>query len=96
LRSFANCSARSTTARAAWLVSTGQEALREITMAKLFCSETYVKVAGLGMQIMGGYGYNAEFDMERYFRDSRAATVAAGTSQIQRNLVANLMGLKVQ
>ncbi len=35
-------------------------------------------------------------DVERHFRDSRAATVAAGTSQIQRNLIANLMGLKVQ
>jgi alkylation response protein AidB-like acyl-CoA dehydrogenase len=82
--------------RAAWLVSTGQDALREITMAKLFSSETYVKVASQGMQVLGGFGYSAEFDMERHFRDSRAATIAAGTSQIQRNLIANLMGLKVQ
>jgi len=82
--------------RAAWLVSTGQDALREITMAKLFTSETYVKVASQGMQVLGGFGYCAEFDMERHFRDSRAATIAAGTSQIQRNLIANLMGLKVQ
>ena len=82
--------------RAAWMVSTGQDALNEITMAKLFTAETYVKVANQGMQVLGGYGYNTEFDMERHFRDSRAATVAAGTSQIQRNLIANLMGLKVQ
>jgi alkylation response protein AidB-like acyl-CoA dehydrogenase len=82
--------------RAAWLVSTGQDALREITMAKLFTSETYVKIASQGMQVLGGFGYCAEFDMERHFRDSRAATIAAGTSQIQRNLIANLMGLKVQ
>ena len=82
--------------RAAWMVAQGQDALREISMAKLFSSETYVKVANLGMQIFGGYGYNMEFDMQRYFRDSRAATVAAGSSQIQRNLLANLMGLKVQ
>lgn len=88
--------ARTLTWRAAWLVASGKDALREITMAKLFASETYVKVASLGMQIMGGYGYNAEFDMERYFRESRASTVAAGTSQIQRNLIAGLMGLKVQ
>jgi alkylation response protein AidB-like acyl-CoA dehydrogenase len=81
--------------RAAWLVSTGQDALREITMAKLFTSETYVKIASQGMQVLGGFGYSAEFDMERHFRDSRAATIAAGTSQIQRNLIANLMGLKV-
>jgi alkylation response protein AidB-like acyl-CoA dehydrogenase len=82
--------------RAAWMVSNGQDALREITMAKLFTSETYVKIAGQGMQVMGGFGYSTEFDMERHFRDSRAATIAAGTSQIQRNLIANLMGLKVQ
>jgi alkylation response protein AidB-like acyl-CoA dehydrogenase len=82
--------------RAAWLVATGQDALREITMAKLFTSETYVKIASQGMQVLGGFGYCAEFDMERHFRDSRAATIAAGTSQIQRNLIANLMGLKIQ
>ena len=65
--------------RAAWLVPQGQDALREITMAKLFASETYVKVANVGMQMFGGYGYNMEFDMQRHFRDSRAATIAAGT-----------------
>jgi alkylation response protein AidB-like acyl-CoA dehydrogenase len=88
--------ARSLMWRAAWMVASGQNALREITMAKLFCGETYVKVASMGMQVLGGYGYNMEFDMQRFFRDSRAATIAAGSSQIQRNLLANLMGLKVQ
>ncbi len=82
--------------RAAWMVSTGQDALREITMAKLFTSETYVKVASQAMQVLGGFGYSEEFDMARHYRDARAATIAAGTSQIQRNLIANLMGLKVQ
>jgi alkylation response protein AidB-like acyl-CoA dehydrogenase len=88
--------ARSLMWRAAWMVATGQDALREISMAKLFSSETYVKVANLGMQIFGGYGYSMEFDMQRHFRDSRAATIAAGTSQIQRNLIAGLMGVKPQ
>ena len=74
----------------------GEDALREITMAKLFASETYAKVANMGMQIFGGYGYNREFDMQRHFRDARVATVAAGTSQIQRNLIAGLLGLKPQ
>jgi alkylation response protein AidB-like acyl-CoA dehydrogenase len=84
------------TLRAACMVSAGQDALREITMAKLFAAETYVKAANAGMQVMGGYGYNMEFDMQRHFRDARAATIAAGSSQIQRNLIAGLMGLKVQ
>ena len=82
--------------QAAWKVSEGENALSEITMAKLFSSETYAEVANLGMQILGAYGYSMEFPMQRHFRDSRGATIAAGTSQMQRNLLANLMGLKVQ
>ena len=82
--------------RAAWMVANGENALREISMAKLLASETYAKVANLGMQIFGGYGYNMEFDMQRHYRDARISTVAAGTSQMQRNLIAGLMGLKVQ
>jgi alkylation response protein AidB-like acyl-CoA dehydrogenase len=88
--------ARTLTWRAAWMVADGQDALREISMAKLLSSETYVKVANMGMQIMGAYGYSMEFDMQRHYRDSRASTIAAGSSQIQRNLIAGLMGLRVQ
>jgi alkylation response protein AidB-like acyl-CoA dehydrogenase len=82
--------------RAAWMVSEGQDALREITMAKLFASEVYVKVANAGMQIFGGYGYSMEYDIQRHFRDSRSSTIAAGTSEMQRNVLAGLMGLKVR
>lgn len=82
--------------RAAWLVAQGHEALREITQAKLFTSEMYARVSGIGVQVMGACGLNENFDMERYFRDSRSATIAAGTSQAQRNLLANLMGLKAR
>jgi alkylation response protein AidB-like acyl-CoA dehydrogenase len=86
--------ARALTWRAAWLVSCGGDALREISMAKLFTSETYVKLANMGMQIFGAYGYNMEFDMQRHYRDARSATIAAGSSQIQRNIIAGLMGFK--
>jgi alkylation response protein AidB-like acyl-CoA dehydrogenase len=48
----------------------------------------------MGVQIMGAMGLNAECDMQRYFRDSRSATIQAGTSQMQRTLIAGLMGLK--
>ena len=41
-------------------------------MAKLLAAETYVQTTEVGMQVMGGYGYNMEFDMERHFRDARA------------------------
>jgi alkylation response protein AidB-like acyl-CoA dehydrogenase len=81
--------------RAAWAASTSSDALREISMAKLFASEVYVKAASVGMQVFGGYGYNMEFDMQRHFRDSRASTISAGSSQMQRNIIAGLMGLKL-
>jgi alkylation response protein AidB-like acyl-CoA dehydrogenase len=88
--------ARALTWRAAWMATSGQDALREISMAKLLTSETYVKIANAGMQVFGGYGYSMEFDMQRHYRDARSATIAAGTSQMQRNIVAGLMGLKPQ
>lgn len=78
---------------AAWQLAQGQDALRTLTMAKLMGSETYVKVANNGMQILGGYGYINEFDMQRHFRESRSTTIAAGTSQMQRNIIAKFMGL---
>jgi alkylation response protein AidB-like acyl-CoA dehydrogenase len=89
--------ARTMVWRAAWLLSNGApDALRYISMAKLFASETYVKAANAGMQVLGGNGYSMEFDMQRHFRDARSTTIAAGSSQIQRNLIAGLMGLKPQ
>ena len=81
--------------QAAWKVSVGADALREISMAKLLASETYAEVANHGMQILGAYGYSMEFPMQRHFRDARGATIAAGTSQMRRNLIAGLMGVKV-
>jgi alkylation response protein AidB-like acyl-CoA dehydrogenase len=82
--------------RAAWQLASGKDALKEISMAKLFASEAYARLANQGMQVLGAYGYNMEFDMQRHFRDARSATIGAGTSQMQRNLIAGLMGLKVQ
>ena len=82
--------------RAVWLASTGQDALRDITMAKSFASELYVKVSNMAMQIFGGNGYSMEYDIQRHYRDSRVGTIAAGSSQILRSLIAGLSGLKVQ
>jgi alkylation response protein AidB-like acyl-CoA dehydrogenase len=84
------------TLKAAWRVSRNEDALKEITIAKLLAAEAYVKAANVGMQVMGGFGYNMEFDMQRHFRDARAATIAAGTSELQRNIIAGQLGLKVQ
>jgi alkylation response protein AidB-like acyl-CoA dehydrogenase len=82
--------------RAAWMVDAGKNAMNEINMAKLFASEVYVKVANLGMHIFGGNGYSMEYPMQRHYRDSRIATIVAGTSEIMRNMIAGGMGLKPQ
>ncbi len=82
--------------RAAAKMAKGENALREVSQAKLFGSETFVEVANQGMQILGGYSYMMDFDMQRHFRDARSTTITAGTSQMQRNLIANTMGLKVK
>ena len=88
--------AHALTWQAASAIAAGEDAFKEITMAKLKAAETYVAVANLGMQVIGGLGYSKEFDMERLYRDARPSTIAAGTSQIQRNLIAGMMGHKVQ
>ncbi|MDO8785094.1 MAG: acyl-CoA dehydrogenase family protein [Syntrophales bacterium] len=82
--------------RAAWMYDQGLPCMKEISMAKLYGSEAYVRLANQGMQIMGGYGYTMEYDMQRHFRDSRILTVSAGSSQMQRTVIARGMGLKVE
>ena len=81
--------------RAAWMLGQGISCMKEVSMAKLFGSETYARISNQGMQIMGGYGYSMEYDMQRHFRDSRVLTVSAGSSQMQRTVIARSMGLKV-
>jgi len=82
--------------RAATVILKGDDAMREVSMAKLYGSETYANVANQGMQIMGAYGYSMEFEMQRHFRDARSTTVGAGSSQMQRNAIAATMGLKLR
>ena len=81
--------------RAAWMYDQGMPCMKEVSMAKLFGSETYARLSNQGMQIMGGYGYSMEYDMQRHFRDSRIITVSAGSSQMQRTVIARSMGLRV-
>lgn len=87
--------ARLLTYRAAWMLDQGMPCMKQVSMAKLFGSETYARLSNQGMQIMGGYGYSLEYDMQRHFRDSRIITVSAGSSQMQRTVIARDMGLRV-
>ncbi|MBY4596417.1 acyl-CoA dehydrogenase family protein [Ottowia caeni] len=82
--------------RAAAVLMQGSDAAREVSMAKLFGSETYAKVSNQGMQVFGAYGYSMEYEIQRHFRDARSTTVGAGSSQMQRNAIAATMGLKMR
>jgi isovaleryl-CoA dehydrogenase len=61
---------------------------KEASMAKLFASETAMKVALNAVRIHGGYGYSTEFDVERYFRDAPLMIVGEGTNEILRGVIA--------
>ena len=77
--------------RAANMASEGIPCSREVSMAKLFASETLQTVTRQGMQILGGHSMLPESNMERYFREGMQATIGGGTSQIQRNIIAKAM-----
>jgi isovaleryl-CoA dehydrogenase len=66
---------------------------KEASMVKLFVTETAQKVALGGMQMMGGYGYSSEYDMERLVRATLVSTIYGGTSEIQRGIIAKTLGL---
>ncbi|MGD9736286.1 MAG: acyl-CoA dehydrogenase family protein [Solirubrobacterales bacterium] len=66
---------------------------QQASMVKLFVTEAVKRATLEGMQLMGGYGYSSEYDMERLVRSSLAATIYGGTSEIQRNIVAKTLGL---
>jgi isovaleryl-CoA dehydrogenase len=66
---------------------------REASMAKLKVTETAKKVALEGMQMMGGYGYASEYDMERHVRATLVSTIYGGTSEIQREIISKTYGL---
>lgn len=75
------------TFRAAWIKDQGKKPTLEASMAKLFSSEMAQKVTYEAVQIHGGYGYIAEYPVERYFRDARVTTIYEGTSEIQRIVI---------
>jgi len=79
--------------RFAWLMSQGKATRHDAAVVKLYTGETYKAVSDMGLQILGGYGYCMEYPMQRFFRDSRLATIGAGTSEIQRNIIARGLGL---
>ncbi len=72
---------------AAWMKDQGHDIKKEAAMAKLFASETAMKVTTEAIQIHGGNGYVKEYDVERYFRDAKILEIGEGTSEIQRLII---------
>ena len=73
---------------AAALYTAGRDCVREVSMAKLFATEVANRVAYQAVQLHGGYGYMRELPVERFFRDVRLWTIASGTSEIMREIIA--------
>ncbi|MGW2229416.1 acyl-CoA dehydrogenase family protein [Streptomyces formicae] len=80
--------ARQLTLHAAREADAGRRVDMEAGMAKLFASETAMRITLDAVRIHGGHGYSTEFDVERYFRDAPLMIVGEGTNEIQRNVIA--------
>jgi alkylation response protein AidB-like acyl-CoA dehydrogenase len=76
------------TQRAAWMKDSGQNVNKESAMAKLFASETAVRVADEAVQVHGGYGFLKDYPVEKFYRDVKLCTIGDGTSEIQRLVIA--------
>ncbi len=85
--------ARLMTYKAAWLKDQGRDFRMEAGMAKLFAGEVATRAAGHAVQIHGGYGVMEEFPVARYWRDVKIGEIGEGTSEIQRLVIARLLGL---
>lgn len=76
---------------AACLRDTQRPCLKEASMAKLFASEMAEQVCSQAIQIHGGYGYLADFPVERIYRDVHVCQIYEGTSDIQRMVIARAL-----
>src|SRR5205085_1889802 len=76
---------------AASLRDAGEPCLKEASMAKLFASEMAERVCSDAIQVHGGYGYVADFPVERIYRDARVCQIYEGTSDIQRMVIARAL-----
>ncbi|MFI9806755.1 acyl-CoA dehydrogenase family protein [Streptomyces sp. NPDC052301] len=73
---------------AARLRDAGKPFAKQAAMAKLHCTDTAMKVTTDAVQILGGYGYTADFPAERYMREAKVLQIVEGTNQIQRMVIA--------
>jgi len=85
--------ARYITHEAAWMLSEGLPATKEVAMAKAWVSDAYQRVTLLAHQIFGGIGFTMDHDLHLYYRRAKAGAQAFGDSDFQREIVAGKLGL---
>jgi short-chain 2-methylacyl-CoA dehydrogenase len=79
--------------RAAWLKDQGRDFAREAAMAKLYTGELSGRVAGAALELHGGFGYMEEASISRLYRDQKILEIGEGTNEVQRMVIARLLGL---
>jgi acyl-CoA dehydrogenase len=85
--------ARSLTYHALRKMVAGEDATREVSMAKWYTAELAWTVADEVLQVHGGYGYITEFPVQRAWRDARLGPIGGGSSEVMKEIVGRLMGL---
>jgi alkylation response protein AidB-like acyl-CoA dehydrogenase len=80
--------ARLITYKAAWNFDQGRIDPKLTAMAKMYAARTAVEVADEAIQLLGGYGYMAEYEVERFYRDAKVTEIYEGTREIQKNTIA--------
>ncbi len=80
--------ARLITYKAAWNFDQGRSDPKLTSMAKMYAARTAVEVADEAIQLLGGYGYMLEYEVERFYRDAKITEIYEGTKEIQKNTIA--------
>jgi alkylation response protein AidB-like acyl-CoA dehydrogenase len=88
--------ARLITYKAAWNYDQGRIDPKLTSMAKMFAARTAVEVCDEAIQLMGGYGYMTEYEVERFYRDAKITEIYEGTKEIQKNTIAGVLLGKVK
>ena len=83
--------ARLMTYKAAWNFDQGRIDPKLTSMAKMYAARTAVEVADEAIQLLGGYGYMTEYEVERFYRDAKITEIYEGTKEIQKNTIASAL-----
>lgn len=83
--------ARQLVLHAASLREAGTPCLKEASMAKLFASQMAERVCSGAIQVFGGYGYLADYPVERFYRDARVTQIYEGTNEVQRLVISRAL-----